>query len=146
MNKYLLPALIIGTLAFTGCARHSKIIVDPQGIDMGTYQNDLAQCQQLASQVESNVVGGIIGGAIVGALVGEISGWGSKNHHRGRRHGYRHGHRSGYRYGHRTRLSTASSAKIGAISGGLLAGSGSMHKRDRVLKNCIADRGYRILN
>lgn len=142
MNNYLLPALIIGALAFTGCARHSKIIVDPQGIDMGTYQTDLAQCQQLSSQVESNVVGGIIGGAIVGALVGEISGWGSKSRHRGRRHGYRHGHS----YGHRTRLSTASSAQLGAISGGLIAGSGTVHKRDRVLKNCIADRGYRILN
>ena len=120
MYKYLLPALILGTLALTGCARHAQIIVDPQGIDMGLYQKDLAECERLADQVHSKVAQGIVGGAIVGALVGEIFG--------GRRN------------------STVRTSQLGALSGGLQGGSDTMHERERVLKNCLSDRGYRILN
>ncbi|MDH5369221.1 MAG: hypothetical protein OEW99_04305 [Gammaproteobacteria bacterium] len=146
MNKYILPTLILGTLILTGCARHSKVIIDPQGIDMSMYQKDLAECQQLANQVDSKVVEGIIGGAIIGTIVGALSVWNNKGHHRGyhNRHYNRHHRYNYHNNGHH--LSTSSSAKLGAISGGLLAGSGSVHKSNSVLKNCIADRGYRILN
>lgn len=149
MNKYILPALILGTLTLTGCARHSKVIIDPQGIDMSIYQKDLAECQQLADQVDSKVAEGIIAGAIIGTIVGVISVWDNKGHHRGYRNRHHTRHNNRHRYGYRNNghhLSTTSSAKLGAISGGLLAGSGSVHKSNSVLKNCIADRGYRILN
>ena len=136
MNNSLLPALIIIVLTLAGCAGHSKVIVDTYGINLDIYQKDLAECQQLANQVESNVVEGIVGGAIVGAIIGGISGRHNKGHH------YRHR----YKHHNEYRLSASSSAKLGAVSGGLLAGSGAVHQSNRVLKNCIADRGYRVLN
>lgn len=145
MHKHILPTLIICTLALNGCTSHSKVIVDPQGIDMNIYQKDLAECQQLADQVESNVVQGAIGGAIVGSIVGALIGADNK----GARHrGYRSRHHRAYRSRHNKgyRLSTEGSAALGAVSGALLASSGSMQSSKRVLINCIADRGYRILN
>lgn len=152
MNKTLLPALIFGTLTLTGCAGHSKVIVDHQGIDINIYQKDLAECQKLADQVETNVVGGIIGGAIIGTIVAVISARDheghSNRHHNRHRSRHHNRHSSGHSNG--PRVSTASAAKLGAVggavSGAVLASSGSVHKSNRVLKNCIADRGYRILN
>ena len=156
MNKTLVPALIFGTLTLTGCAGHSKVIVDHQGIDINIYQKDLAECQKLADQVDSNIVGGIIGGAIIGTIVAVISAGDheghSNRHHNRHRSKHRSRHRSGHysRHSNGPRVSTASAAKLGAVggavSGAVLASSGSVHKSNRVLKNCIADRGYRILN
>ena len=119
MHKTLLPALILGTLALTGCARHSQVIIDPQGIDMGMYQRDLAECQQIASQVKSRAGSGMIGGALIGAVVGEIIGG-----------------------GRRTQVLSG----LGAVKGAVRGGHSTVHERDRVLKNCLSDRGYRILN
>ena len=148
MNNYLLPALILGTLTLNGCAGHSKVIVDHQGIDMNIYQKDLAECRKLADQVETNVVGGIIGGAIIGTIVAVISA-GDHDGHRNRhhnRHRSRHHNRHSSGHSNGPHVSTATAAKIGAVGGAVLASSGSMHKSERVLKNCLADRGYRILN
>ena len=119
MTKYLISTVILAMLTLNGCARHAKIIIDPQGVDMAQYQADLADCQNLADQVESNVGEGIVGGAIVGALFGAILG------------------------SNRTANRTA---KIGALSGGLSAGGEEHHQRDSVLKNCLHNRGYQILN
>ena len=117
MKKYLLLTIVFASLAITGCARHAQIIVDPQGLDMALYKQDLADCQRLADQVESKVAQGIVGGAVVGAIFGEIFG---SRHHR--------------------------PAKLGALSGGLQGGADTAYERRRVLKNCLSDRGYRILN
>ena len=119
MKKYLIHTLIIATMALSGCARHSQIIIDPEGIDMGLYHQDLAQCQHLADQVESKVGEGIVAGAVVGAIFGGIVG------------------------NHRTSSRTA---KIGAFAGGLGAGGEESHSREKVLRNCLRNRGYQILN
>ena len=103
----------------TGCARRAQIIIDPNGIDMGQYHRDLAECQNLSRQVESKVGEGIIGGAIVGAIAGSIIG------------------------GHRTADKTA---KLGALSGGLKGGASTRQERIRVVKNCLRNRGYQVLN
>lgn len=119
MNKYLFLALLATMLTLNGCARHSQIIIDPYGVDMGQYQQDLAECQQLSRQVHSKVGEGIVGGAIVGAIAGKIIG------------------------GNRT---AAKTAKLGALSGGLSAGGATMQERERVVKNCLRNRGYQVLN
>jgi len=117
MNKYLLLSLILGSLVLSGCARHGKIIIDPQGVDMAMYQTDLIQCKQLAEQVESKAAAGIVGGAVVGTVVGKILGG------------------SGEKAG-----------KLGALSGGLKGAGSSRRERTRVIKNCLRNRGYLILN
>ena len=65
-------------------------------------------------------MGGIVTGAIVGTVVGKIIG----------------GHHS----------NTATTAKLGALSGGLKSGSATARERDRVVKNCLRNRGYQVLN
>lgn len=119
MKKYLLSTLIIGSLVMTGCARNSKMIIDPKGVDMNAYYSDLADCQRLADQVESKVAEGVVGGAVVGALFGAIVG------------------------GHRTARTTGS---LGALSGGLGGAGEERYQREKVLRNCLRNRGYQILN
>ncbi len=117
MKKHLILPLILGVVVLTGCSRHAKIIIDPQGVDMGHYQADLAQCKQLAEQVDSKVAGGIVGGAVVGVVVGKILGG------------------SGQRAG-----------QLGALSGGLQGAGSTRRERTLVVKNCLRNRGYQILN
>lgn len=119
MKKYLLPALMLSMLALNGCARHAKIIIDPKGVDMGAYHADLSDCQYLADQVESKIADGVVGGAVVGALFGAIIG------------------------GHKTARTTGA---LGALSGGVGAGGEEHYQREKVLKNCLRNRGYQILN
>lgn len=119
MYKNFFLVLILSIFTLTGCARHSKMIIDPQGVDMNAYHADLADCQHLADQVESKIAEGAIGGAAIGALFGAIVG------------------------GHRTARTTGS---LGALSGGL-GGAGEEHyQREKVLRNCLRNRGYDILN
>lgn len=119
MKQYLFSALILSILTLSGCARHSQIIIDPKGVDMREYHADLAECQQLADQVEEKVAEGVVGGAVVGAIFGGIIG------------------------GHRTARTTGA---LGAVAGGLGAGGEEQYKREKVLRNCLHNRGYRILN
>ncbi len=119
MKKLILLPLILTMLTVTGCARHAQIIIDPKGVDMGQYQADLAECQHLSRQVQSKVGEGIVAGAVVGAIAGKIIG------------------------GNRTAVKTA---KLGALSGGVQAGASTRHERVRVVKNCLRNRGYRVLN
>lgn len=119
MKKIVLVAISFSMLAMTGCARYSKVIVDPHGTDMSHYQADLAECRQLAEQVESKVGKGVVGGAVVGGIAGEIVG-GSR--------------------------STDVGIKLGALSGALKGGRATRRERDRVVKNCLRNRGYKVLN
>jgi len=119
MNKFLLLSATVIMLTFTGCARYAQIIIDPRDNNMEHYQADLAECRQIAEQIESKVAEGALGGAIVGAIVGGIIG------------------------GRDTSVTTA---QLGALSGGLEGGVYTIQERTRVVKNCLRNRGYRILN
>lgn len=118
MNK-LIFLTIITALVLNGCARHAQIIIDPKGVDMEAYHADLAECQHLANQVESQIAEGVVGGAVVGALFGAIVG------------------------GRRTSVTTG---QLGALSGGLSAGGKEHYQREKVIRNCLRNRGYQILN
>ncbi len=120
MKKYLIFSVTLSLFALAGCARHAQVIIDPNGVDMGRYQADLADCRQLSRQVRSKVSEGIVTGAVVGAVIGEIIG----GHHN----------------------NTATTAKLGALSGGLKGGSDTARERDKVVKNCLRNRGYQVLN
>lgn len=120
MKKHLFTTLImLSMLILNGCAQHAKMIIDPKGIDMDAYHSDLSDCQHIADQVESKVAEGAVGGAVIGALFGAIIG------------------------GHNT---TRTTSAFGALSGGLGAGSEEHYQRKKVLRNCLHNRGYQILN
>lgn len=145
MQNKLLPLLVIGALTFSGCAGN-RVIVDTYGVDSAVYQRDMAECKQLAGQVKSNVVGGMIAGALIGAVIGEISNAGNNHRHYRYHRRYRHSPRVHYRHHSDSRVSTAGAAKVGAVSGALMAGASASQQRGDVMRNCMADRGYRILN
>ena len=67
--------------------------------------------------MESKAAAGIVGGAVVGTVVGRILGG------------------SGEKAG-----------KLGALSGGLKGAGAARYERTRVVKNCLRNRGYQVLN
>ncbi|MBK8176196.1 MAG: glycine zipper family protein [Rhodospirillales bacterium] len=120
--RRLLAALLM--LVATGCS--SDPIVDMKGVDPARYDNDLAECEQYADQVSvgrSAAGGALFGGAAgaaVGAAVGAVTG------------------RPG------------SGAAIGGAGGGtsgLFGGAASgSSKQQRVVRNCLRGRGYKVLD
>ncbi len=118
--KVLVTSILLLTLTMVGgCSKRQSVIIDPAGVDMGQYQRDLAECQQITKQVESEVGEGAVGGAVVGGLIGAVVG--------GKR-------------------SVERSAGVGAVLGGAKGAGASAEERELVLKNCLRNRGYKVLN
>lgn len=114
--------LLILSLSLVACASdHSPVIVDPQGVDMGLYQQDLAECERLAEQTGTGqkTATGAIAGAVVGGLLGAAVG----------------------------NSSTAGrGAAAGAVLGGASAAGSGAQEKASIAKNCMRGRGYRVLN
>ena len=102
----------------SGCAAHPDPIVDTRGVDMARYEQDLAECKTFAKQIRTEVgaAKGAASGAAVGAAAGAISG------------------------------NAADGAGYGAIAGGSKSAVLNERERQNVVKNCMAGRGYRVLN
>ena len=114
--------LLISGCTTTGDGLPStRVITDTQNIDMVAYQKDLYECRQYASQVNvgSNALAGLIGGALIGAALGAAIG-NSDTAERG--------------------------AGVGAISGVTEGTSEALSEQDKVIKNCLLGRGYKVLN
>lgn len=111
-----LAVFIVVSVTVTGCA--SKPIVDTNNIDMAQYERDLADCEQVARQVDTGgtAVKSAAAGAAVGAALGLV--WGDVGH----------------------------SAAAGAVSGGAGGLFASDDEKARVTKNCLRNRGYAVLN
>lgn len=112
----LLPALV------PGCrATDDRPIVDMQGVSVAQYQADLTECQAYADEVEAGrqVARGAVGGAVVGGAVGAVVG-NSNTAQRG--------------------------AGAGAVLGASRSAGNAMNERERVIRNCLRGRGYRVLN
>lgn len=99
----------------------SDPIIDTQGVNTAKYQQDLADCRAIADQVKvgQNAAGGAVAGAVVGAAVGAAVG----NSNTAQR-------------------AAGAGATVGAAKG---AGRG-VNERERVVRNCLRGRGYRVLN
>ena len=121
MRTLALTALLLVAAA---CA--SDPIVDTRGVDQAEYNNDLAACREYADQVDvaSGAAGGAAigaaGGAALGAVIGAITG------------------------------APGTGAAVGAASGGAtggVSGGGSRASRkDRIVRNCLRERGYAVLD
>lgn len=107
--------LVIGLCC--SCAS-KKPIIDTTNVDMQQYERDLADCEQVAKQVETGgrAAESAAAGAAVGAAQGAI--WGS----------------------------VGRSAASGAVSGGAGGLYAADYEAARVIKNCMRNRGYAILN
>jgi hypothetical protein len=102
--------------------RHYTPVIDLQGVDQTRYFNDLNTCRASASMVDAEraEMAGLIGGALIGAAVGaSISS---------------------------DRRVISSGANSGALSGGLRAGGRARSRQEIIMGNCMASRGYRVLD
>ena len=105
-------------LVVAGCAANPDPIVDMRGVDPVLYEQDLAECKNYRSQIQTEVgvAKGAAGGAAVGGAIGAISG------------------------------DAAKGAGIGAVAGGAKSVQLNERQKQRVVKNCMRGRGYRVLN
>jgi outer membrane lipoprotein SlyB len=115
---YFLLALTCG---LTGaCASHPEPIIDTKGVNMAAYEQDLADCKSYSEQVqiEAGMARGAATGAATGGAVGAVRGRGT----------------------------VAEDAAVGAILGASKSGTQGAKEKERVVKNCLRYRGYRVLN
>lgn len=119
MNYQALILLITALLLATGCAARNQVVIDPSGVQMERYQADLAQCKQIAMQVEQKALGGAVGGALAGALIGASLG---------------------------NSKTAKKIAGAGAVTGTARAAHSTKKERLKVTKNCLRNRGYTVLN
>jgi hypothetical protein len=57
--------ILVTLIATASCAgRRSDVVIDPAGVDMGLYQKDLAECQEISKQVRGKAAGGAVGGIV----------------------------------------------------------------------------------
>ena len=111
----------------------AKIIVDKSGVDEKDYIYDLHQCTEYSQQVEKQAAdGGVVSGAAKGAALGAAAGAISGG-------------------------SGSDGAKTGAavgVVGGFLGKSRSKRQNQQsyeqeqtlIIKNCMTNRGYVVLN
>ena len=103
-----------------GCTGHTqKPVIDPAGVDMAQYEADVAECEQIAEQVDQKAGQQAAEGAVVGGLIGAIVG-GSDG--------------------------AVTGAGVGAVSGGASGSIDTQQEKSKVVKNCLRNRGYQVLN
>lgn len=120
MKKIGYAFILVSLVAATACAgRRADVVIDPTGVDMGRYQQDLAQCQEISKQVRGKAVGGAVGGAVVGGAVGGIVG---------------------------NSDTAGKGAGVGAVTGVARGAAATRQERQLVIKNCLRNRGYKVLN
>ena len=113
-------------LWLTGCASNRPFvdepIIDRKGVDMSRYYADKEECEAYADEVRTGekVARGAVGGAVVGGAIGAIVNRGPD--------------------------STARGAGVGAVTGGVRGAQEGVRETERVVKQCLRGRGYRVLN
>jgi outer membrane lipoprotein SlyB len=115
---------IVILILITGCAGY-RPIVDMQNVNPGKYETDLKECQVYAEQVSpaaEGATGAAIGagiGAVLGAVVGSFIGEAGRG--------------------------AAMGAAIGGTQGAVQGTGGGLKGQVDIIRNCMAQRGYRIL-
>jgi outer membrane lipoprotein SlyB len=119
-------AVVVLSLLLGACSGIEELtgrapIVDMRGVNQAQYAADLAECEGYADQVQAGrqVATGAVAGAVVGGVVGAV--FGSSD-------------------------TAQRTAGAGAVAGGAQGAGGAMQDRRRVLRNCLDNRGYNVLN
>lgn len=114
---------LLMVLALAGCAGRGAggPIVDMKGVDPAQYRIDLSECEDYADQVTvgTRVAGGAAAGAVVGGLIGAAVGDSD---------------------------TAKRSAGAGAVAGGARGTGDVVRERQTVVRNCLRQRGYAVLN
>jgi uncharacterized protein YcfJ len=118
---YIRAIVLAGLLAASGCATTQYRPVVDSGVSKGNYEDDVADCQNLANQrpAAAQAAGGATAGAVLGGLLALAVGLRGSD--------------------------VANVAAWGAASGGIQgAAVGSAQQQDMVAR-CMAGRGYNVV-
>ena len=122
-RPFCLPLLIVALLALAGCVApaRDRVIVDTKGVDPETYRIDLEECAEYAGlvDVQGRVVTNAAGGAVLYGVLGAVLADGDL---------------------------AKRTAGAGGVLGGVRGGVRATREQDRVMRNCLRGRGYRVLN
>ena len=121
MRQIGLFAVIIGLAGCTNTGTAGGAIVDMKNVDPYQYRVDAQECEEYADQVQTGqkVLQGAAAGAVVAGAVGAIFDGGD---------------------------GLAKGAGSGAVVGGAQGAGRGIHERRRVVRNCLRNRGYAVLN
>lgn len=121
-------AIILSFVVVTGCSGNGQfpgqtpVIVDTKGVNMSRYEDDLADCEAYAQQVnvgEKAVVHGATG-AVIGGVLGSI-------------------------FDDR-RTAPGEVAAAGGVLGTVKGASRGLNEQSKVLRRCLRGRGYKVLS
>ena len=109
---------MLAAIVVSACASHPDPIIDMRGVNETTFQNDWGECEGYSEQVvvARGAAKGAAGGAAAGAIAGAISG------------------------------DAGAGAGYGAVWGATRSSIEGDKEQQRVFKNCMRGRGYRVLN
>ena len=111
---------IVATAILTSCAAHPDPIIDTKGVDPDRLAQDWDECEAFTHEIDIST--GVAKGATLGGAVGAATGAVSN------------------------RREVDEAAGIGAIYGGTKSGLEADREKQKVFKNCMRGRGYRVLN
>jgi hypothetical protein len=134
LNLSQTAAMLAAALLFAGCetvppntpghgdGKNYTPIIDLAGVDSRRYMDDLAACRGSAGMIdaERQELMGFIGGALLGAAIGAS-------------------------YSSDSRV-IGGAANTGALHGGIRSGANARSRQAIVMGNCMASRGYRVLD
>ncbi len=115
---------LVLAIALSGCAQQPfshPPIVDMRGVNEAQYRVDLEECDQYAQQVSigQRAGAGAVAGAVIGGAVGAAVG---------------------------NSDTVQRTAGAGAVVGGARGGADGFRERNVVVRNCLRNRGYAVLN
>ena len=113
-------AVVIAAAVIAGCAAHPDPIIDTKGVDPELLAEDWQECEAYTEEID--IATGVGKGAALGGAVGAATGAVSN------------------------RRDVDEAAGIGAIYGGTRSGLDADEAKQKVFKNCMRGRGYRVLN
>ena len=112
--------LLLTTVILTSCATQNYV-VDTKGVDLGQYATDLSECKDYRKQVPTG--NGVAESAMVGLALGAIFGVILADPDVAREF-----------------------ATTSAIESGTAKAIENTHTQDDIVKNCLRNRGYSVLN
>ncbi len=103
-------------LGLTACS--TSPVVDTHGVDKAQFERDLAECESIVDQMEQGetVARSAAFGAVVGGIFGAISG------------------------------NVESGLLLGGAGGGAASALSTDQERAQMIRTCLRNRGYNVLN
>ncbi len=122
------PTLAVAAaVAVTACSTYTPIVDSRQpGFDEARYERDLWECRRYAAQIDEvrNTMEGAVLGALVAAAFGAIVG----------------------SFGGNVGEGAAIGASVGGLGGGVGGYGEAQARQNQVVRNCLAGRGYAVLD